>query len=137
MRKEITTTAGYRVEETGKLTRYYSGSTGEGYVYKDEEAFNARVGVVYIPEAAYDDPDRNYVTSDDGEGNLYTYQDLYELMEALFLENDRFELVKDKIALVEQLTAHMFSDLDWVCPETWIQEVDIDEDVEYAIEHQK
>ena len=126
--------AGWKME-TDEST-YYFGEYGkfgcycnDGVVYKNQEAFDTGIGVCYIPEFGFENSDENmgplfefeakaYVASE-LEGNSYvatggyTRADLEELC-----EGTRYN--------VEELFDH----LDWMCPETLIEEWIDDEEAE-------
>jgi hypothetical protein len=64
--KRIEATIGYREEHDNGEVRYYSAYSGNGYCYKDDEAFKTGNGVCYIREAAFidakEDYNRDYLT---------------------------------------------------------------------------
>lgn len=100
----------------------------DGVIYKDEEAFKTGVGVCYIPEYGFENNDENngllfefsakeYIASD-LEGNSYIATEGYTRAD---LEN----LCKDVGYDAEDL----FNHLDWMYPETLIDEwLDDDEE---------
>lgn len=127
--------AGWKME-TGDETIYFGeyGKFGcycnEGVVYKDEIAFRTGNGVCYINEYGFDNEDENgdrlfefpakAAVASELEGNSYTATSGYTRadLEAL-CEGTGYD--------VEDLFDH----LDWMCPETLIDEwLDDDEEQE-------
>ena len=83
--KKIEATIGYREEYDNGEIRYYSDWSGQGYVYKDDLAFQSGEGVCYIREAEFEhakeDYGHDYVTNaqleDEGYG-MHTRKQIIE-----------------------------------------------------------
>lgn len=126
--------AGWKME-TGDETIYFGeyGQFGcycnEGVIYKDENAFKTGNGVCYINEYGFDNEDENgsrlfefsakAAVATELEGNSYTATSGYT-------RADLEALCKDTGYNVEDL----FNHLDWMCPETLIDEW-LDDDEEH------
>ena len=113
--KRVEVDYGAKIEHNGK-TCYQQGWNGEGYVFKDEQAFlNNTDDICYIPEHAFDDAKEVEI-----EGETY-----YEIeRENAYTRKDLEELIKG----VEDYEGNpwdietFFSMLMWEFPETRISE---------------
>lgn len=126
--------AGWKMEADNET--YYFGEYGQfgcycndGVVYKDRQAFETGKGVCYIPEFGFENKDENGSTlfefyakeavASELEGNSYvttegyTRKDLEELCEGTKFDAEDF-----------------FEHLDWMCPETLMDEWLHDEEEE-------
>ena len=87
---------GERVEQENGLVAYDKGFSGEGMIFKDEEAFlHYPDRVCYIPE----------LEDEDEEDSMYTRQDFLDLCNGQ-----------------EELAADCFYCLTWQDPSTWVEE---------------
>lgn len=120
----IQATVGYReVFHNGEVA-YYSGHSNEGYIYKDEDAFNNKNGVCYIPECSFDDTDDNVDCVLATAENSYDYSAIRELVKN-FIAQAEVQTTSDEF--IDYLTADTFESVDWECVETYLNEVDIQE----------
>lgn len=115
--------------EYGKFGCYCN----DGVVYKDENAFKTGVGVCYINEYGFDNEDENggrlfefhakAAVASDLEGNSYTATTGYT-------RADLERLCEGTGYDVEDLFDH----LDWMCPETlideWLEDDELNEEEE-------
>ena len=126
--------AGWKME-TDNETIYFGeyGSFGcycnTGVIYKDQEAFETGKGVCYIPEYGFDNEDDNMsqlfefdakeAVASDLEGNTYVTTDGYsrETLEAL-CRGTGYD------------AEDLFNHLDWMYPETLLDEWQRDEEEE-------
>ena len=112
---KVTVNYGAKIERNGK-TYYQQGSNGEGYVFKDEQAFlNNTDDICYIPEHAFDDAKEVEIEGETyyeiERENAYTRKDLEEVIkEAEDYEDNPWD-VED-----------FFRALMWEFPETLIAE---------------
>ena len=93
--KKIEATIGYRIVCDDGEIRYYSGWSGNGDCYKDDEAFAKSDGVCYIREATfesvYEDTGRDYVTNWDLDGEYADGNTRVQIF------NDASDYFKDEI----------------------------------------
>ena len=118
--------AGWKMETNDET--YYFGEYGNfgclcntGVVYKNQEAFDAGEGVCYIPEYAFDNADENMGSlfefdakervGSDLEGNTYVATEGYT-------REDLEDLCRGTGYHAEDL----FNHLDWMYPETLLEE---------------
>lgn len=125
---------------------FRSGVSEQGYVFKDEYAFNHHNNsVCYIPEASFDNCDGvrydspEEMLEDIRKWRVYTRYSMQRLV-AEFLGKDFLSHADyDKMQrFITHLTCIVFDTLDWQCPETLLNELDIDEIWEdFSIEDDK
>lgn len=84
--KRIEATIGYREEHDNGEVRYFAGQSGNGYCYKDDEAFKSGNGVCYIREATFvdaeDDYHRAYVTLEQIKNDEEDYYTKAQIIDA-------------------------------------------------------
>ena len=134
---------------------YYVGDAygyNDGVVYKSQSAFDEHIGICYIPEHGFFDQvgldenvsdemldwmrnDKDYMSgyvADDGCG--YTRDDLYA---AFFDHIDHDNWYDEQVeeygkpfveAFIDKEIEYIFGELDWQFPETFMQEMDWEED---------
>ena len=102
--------------------------TENGYCYKNSEAFENDIhAICYIPEGnCYDldnDRDNNCDTTDEELKSSYKGYSRATLREVIaeFYDITEEEVVKNDMDL------KVFGVLDWQCPETYLNEVDVEE----------
>lgn len=118
--------AGWKMEMGDEIIYFGEyGSFGcycnDGVIYKDEEAFNTGIGVCYIPEYRFDNTDENMgplfefdakeSVASELEGNSYTATEGYT-------RGDLEALCRGTGCDAQELFEH----LDWMCPETLLDE---------------
>lgn len=96
---------------------------GEGFIFKDEDAFeNDKDAVCYIPEHAFDDVEYVKIDGEDyyREDNLecYTRADLEAMVDEF---NNDHEFEDDEEPLCVE---YFFESLEWCSPETRLLELD-------------
>lgn len=148
--------AGCTVKFPNEETVYYVGDScpplGNGICYKDRKAFDEHVGICYIPEYDFmDEPalDKD-VSSDMREwmeknfswhvaiDNGYTRDGIYaaadEAIDAEWQEQMEKEYGKAFFeGFIDHIAQVIFDTVDWQHPETYAQELDIDEEWEYYL----
>ncbi len=115
---------GNKITRDGK-TYYCQGAIGDGFPFKDEQAFeNNTDDVCYIPENAF--MDLEPALTIDGEnyyevekGDCYTRRDLENLYNE-WLEDNKEGLEEEQ---KEYPLEFVFGELDWVAPETYLAEL--------------
>jgi len=96
---------------------------GQGYGYKDEQAFVEKKGICYIPEHAFSDMDGKSIECDECEVDEekfdegFTYQDFYNLAKEFVEENE----ISDEHS-IETITQNLFDMVDWQYPSTLIDQ---------------
>jgi hypothetical protein len=131
------TPAGFKVYrgESNHIYGYAPTLHGEGLVYKDEKAFMSGRGIAYIQESKFEFNDEHVVEIDghkvllnDDASNLagigYTRADLFEGVEREWKE--LFMLDDEQ---VEHATRVLFSMMDWMCLESYLDEKTRMEDI--------
>jgi len=94
---------------------------GQGYGFKDEQAFVEKKGICYIPEHAFTDIEGKSFDcpecKEDEEkfDDSFTYQDFYDLAKKFKEKND----ISDKHT-VEDIARNLFEMVDWQYPSTLI-----------------
>lgn len=142
--------AGYMVKFPNDDDVYYVGEAcppiGNGFCYKDRAAFKDRQGICYTPEYSFMDEvgiDENvsdemldfmnkngigYVALDNG----YTFYDIEHCVYDWI--GDKLNELNDYIydLFVDYMCEQVFENVDWQCPETYLQELDVIEQWENA-----
>ena len=125
-------------------TRYTSGHTNNGYVFKDfDEIRNKTNNVCYIAECEFDYFDTVLISGRNIKkfiklGGVSTYQsalqDTKYLVESLF---PKFaECHKDLFnEFAEKLTDYILQEIDWQCFSTMLDGIDIDEELDYFLQN--
>jgi len=119
-----------------------------GMIYKNQEAFDEQDGICYVPEAGFMDDEYvpEQVKQLYAEGKLpsklvandsagYTRDDIYAEMSTHigleWLEEMDKEYGKSITeGFIDKETAYVFRELDWQCPSTFMDEMDINADWE-------
>ena len=127
---------GYLVKENGEVYDYEGGQTGEGFVYKDYEAFKTGVGICYISEYELEDLNEELT----GLGARYENSDMtdeeYRDERAEILEHfgetrqSIIDQVRDAFGddymltdeQVEYFANDVFQLADWACIATYLAE---------------
>ena len=131
--KKIETTCGYREEYENGEIRYYSAWSGQGYVYKDDEAFKTGNGVAYIREAEFEhareDYGKDYVTPEQIEKEGYGMHTKAEIIsEARDYFRDEipegYPFTEDFLAFVAQVC---YDIADWQGIDILLDELNWDE----------
>lgn len=117
---ETPVTIGVKVSnaKNGKILYYVGENTDNGYVYKDDEAFESGKGICYIPEAellAYEENIKNGYALTDEEFGYF----LDKLNSELSYTRD--EIISLCAGSVE-LAKDMYYNADWAHIETYINE---------------
>lgn len=126
--------AGWKMEMDDEVI--YFGEYGQfgcycndGVVYKDRQAFDSGKGVCYIPEYGFDNDDENSGPLFEFSAKEYVASELeensYTAMEG-YTRADLEALCKDTNFDAEDFFEH----LDWMCPETLMNEWLDDEEEE-------
>lgn len=128
---------------------YEAESTFNGMCYKNEEAFVSGKGVCYIPECVFGTfPYDEYLDADwririeesevqkrIEEGSFYTKETIIHSVKS-YLESYGMEEAVQCTPFVESIAVDAFGIIDWQCPESYIGEIDIEEEWEYFQEEQ-
>ncbi len=150
-------TAGYRITLPNDKSTYYVGAFYEqGVVYKDREAFKTGNGICYIPECGFFDdlgwdeniPDGFEKLLRDNDMSEYVFCD-YELNDGAYTRADIERAIRTEIdgydfsdifdhdtiqKFVQKLTIDVFENVDWQCPETYLSEIDMEEEFGFFVE---
>lgn len=116
-------------------------STFNGMCYKNEEAFNSGVGVCYIPECVFNTfPFGEYTNAcweiriDEKDIQKHIYNGAFETKETIIqsaksiLESYGMDDAAQCTPFVEQIAHDAFCIVDWQCIETYILEIDMEEE---------
>ena len=115
--KKIEVDCGYRIEDdNGNIIRYNGGSTWQGWVYKDHDAFESGKGVCYIPE--YDLQDYEKELKGLTEEEIVDY---HKGENSFFYTRQNF---LDMCDCNEDLAREVFYAVDWQSPETYLNELE-------------
>lgn len=134
--KKIEVTIGYREEYDNGEVHYYCDWSGQGYVYKDVDAFEKKEGVAYIREATFEhakeDYDRDYVTIDqlEKEGDNYDYATMMKEVKWYFKGNENVDGKPWEDKFYENVLATVFDTVDWQGIDILLDEFDWDADIE-------
>ena len=105
--KRIESTIGYRVIDNEGFVTYHTDFTKNGYVYKDDDAFESGNGICYIPENGFY---AGVATEEDG----YTKEDIFDLIN----EYSEKEYSDDEL---KDVAKALYYDMDWANPMTYIE----------------
>lgn len=137
---------GYLVLRDGKPYNYEGDNTGEGFVYKDIEAFRTGEGICYISEYGLEELDENIADLEARYGNSDMTDEEYFAERAEILANcgetrqtiiDQVrEAFGDDYLMTDEQVAYFAEDVfqlaDWAYISTYLQEnFDIDDCIEY------
>lgn len=117
--KRIEKICGYvLMDESGKIVGYEAADSGEGMMFKDN---NEGDNVVYIPEHAEWDNEWRLPATEDFYDDAYTFEALVNVVLEVF---DFYNLTWEQ---AEYLAEIMFDNLCWMYPETYLDDLDIEE----------
>ena len=120
MRKEQVYPAGFKVyDDNNNLIGYGGEHNGDGYIYKNEDAFaNNPDEVCYIPEAGFGyDTYKEFISLDEAEKLGETRNTITEQISNGYKED--YMLTDEQ---VDCCTKSVFHDLDWSCVSSYITE---------------
>ena len=120
MRKEEVYPCGYKVyDDNNNLIGYGGEHNGDGYIYKNEDAFvNNPDEVCYIPEAGFGyDAYKEFISLDEAEKLGETRNTIAEQIAADYKEE--YMLTDEQL---DCCTKCVFHDLEWPCVLTYITE---------------
>lgn len=135
--KKIEVEIGYREEYDNGEVRYYCDWSGQGYVYKDVDAFEKKEGVAYIREATFEhakeDYDRDYVTIDqlEKEGDNYDYATMMKEVKWYFKGNENVDGKPWADKFYGNVLATVFDIVDWQGVDILLDELDWDTDIDH------
>ena len=118
--------------ENGKIIGYETGETDEGFVFKDIDAFINGTGVCYISEGEFEEFMEDLQKLKDSYGMDYIKDPNYRVDAQHLLDNVGWTREK-LISLVggpgfEELALDVLKAVNWQSPETYFNEIDIDEE---------
>lgn len=135
---ETPVTIGVKVSlaKNGKVLYYVGESTDNGYVYKDDEAFESGNGICYIPEWELLEYEENLKN-----GYTLTDEEFESFIDKL---NSELSYTRDEIlnlcAGSEELAKDMYYNADWAHIETyineWVENTDADS-IDFLTDKQK
>lgn len=130
------------VVEGGVL--YTPDYTEQGYVFKDLNAIKKKEGICYIAESGFSDSeDRTLLLTPDNtwehinSGAVVTYESATKQVKDFINEcfpkfrasdNDLFH------EFVEKITDYILQEVDWCCFGTWLNDMDLDEELDYFLQ---
>lgn len=123
---------------------YTPAATDNGYVFKDFNAIKIREGICYIAECGFEDNDGTLILTPDNtwkyiyEGAVVTYDsaekqvtDLVRSQFPQFAAIANFDLWHK---FVEKITNYILQEVDWCCFSTWLNDMDLEEELQYFLE---
>lgn len=135
---------GYMLKDKTGVTYYHGGSTDNGVVYKDYEAFKTGVGICYISEYGLEDLEEKLGELDQRKQFLSGEEYLAERAEILEhcgeTRQSIIEQVRDAFGddymltdeQVEYFASDVFQLADWACIATYLAEnFDLDDLIEF------
>lgn len=99
-----------------KVEDYPFESTVNGMCFKDHNAFNAKTGVCYIPELAYE------------EDGIYDPDCVYDYDDFVRIARECIEGIREKD--VEDYAGMLFEQVDWQAPESLAYETNYEDERE-------
>ena len=119
MRKEEVYPAGFKVyDDNGKLIGYECDSCGEGFVYKNEDAFlNHPDEICYIAEHAFDDIEGDYMTVEEAKTEGETHKTIVE--QCMDMWGEDYMLTDEQ---AEYFARDVFGLAEWACIATYLTE---------------
>lgn len=112
---------------------YYGDYNGEGYIFKDEDAFrNRKDEICYIAEAGFCDNDplsEDEAKAEIEKGGAETYNSMFEFAKSALQDEFGAERITDEF--VANCIEYMFLELQWTCFSTFMEEIDFAEDLEH------
>lgn len=129
MRKEEVYPAGFKVyDDNGNLIGYECDSCGEGFVYKNEEAFRDHPDeICYIPEHAFDDIEGEYMTIEEAKVGGETHKTIVE--QVLDEWGEEYMLTDEQ---AEYMAKDIFGIAEWAYISTYLAEdFEIEDCIDY------
>jgi hypothetical protein len=128
MRKEEVFPCGYKVyDDNNTLVGYEGDHNGEGFIYKDEDAFRDHPDeICYIPEHAFDDIEGEYMTIEEAKTGGETHKTIAQQVRDEWAED--YMLTDEQ---VEYVTKDIFGIAEWAYISTYLAE---DFEIEDCIE---
>lgn len=129
MRKEEVYPAGFKVyDDNRNLIGYECDRCGEGFVYKDEDAFlNHPDEICYIAEHAFDDIEGDYMTVEEAKAKGETHKTIVE--QCMDTWGEDYMLTDEQ---AEYFATDVFGLAEWACIATYLAEnYDLDDCIEY------
>lgn len=119
MRKEEVYPAGFKVyDDNNNLIGYEPDSCGEGFVYKDEDAFlNHPDEICYIAEHAFDDIEGDYMTVEEAKTEGETHKTIVE--QCMDMWGEDYMLTDEQ---AEYFARDVFGLAEWACIQTYLTE---------------
>jgi hypothetical protein len=119
MRKEEVFPAGFKVyDDNGNLIGYEYGNCGEGFVYKNEDAFlNHPDEICYIAEHAFDDIEGDYMTVEEAKTEGETHKTIAE--QCMDMWGEDYMLTDEQ---AEYFARDVFGLAEWACIQTYLVE---------------
>ena len=135
---------GYMLKDKTGVTYYHGGSTDNGVVYKDYEAFKSGVGICYISEYGLEDLEEKLGELDQRKQFLSGEEYLAERAEILEHCGETRQSIIDQVRdafgndymltdeQVEYFASDVFQLADWACIATYLAEnFDLDDLIEF------
>ena len=135
---------GYMLKDKTGVTYYHGGSTDNGVVYKDYEAFKTGVGICYISEYGLEDLEEKLGELDQRKQFLSGEEYLAERAEILEHCGETRQSIIDQVRdafgndymltdeQVEYFASDVFQLADWACIATYLAEnFDLDDLIEF------
>lgn len=119
MRKEKVFPAGFKVyDDNGNLVGYESDNCGEGFVYKNEDAFlNHPDEICYIAEHGFDDIEGEYMTVEEAKTEGETHKTIVE--QCIDIWGEDYMLTDEQ---AEYFARDVFGLAEWACIQTYLVE---------------
>ena len=119
MRKEEVFPAGFKVyDDNNNLIGYEPDNCGEGFVYKDEDAFlNHPDEICYIAEHAFDDIEGDYMTVEEAKTEGETHKTIVE--QCMDMWGEDYMLTDEQ---AEYFATDVFGLAEWACIQTYLTE---------------
>lgn len=125
--------------------KYTADHTEQGYVFKDLNAIKKKKGICYIAECGFSDNEEGtlLLTPDNTweyiyAGAVVTYrsalrqvEDLFHSLFPKFPSIDKFDLYTE---FVGKITDYILQEVDWQCFSTMLNEMDLEEELEYFLQ---
>ena len=119
MKKEEVYPAGFKVyDDNNNLIGYEPDSCGEGFVYKDEDAFlNHPDEICYIAEHAFDDIEGDYMTVEEAKTEGETHKTI--VGQCMDMWGEDYMLTDEQ---AEYFARDVFGLAEWACIQTYLVE---------------
>ena len=125
--------------------KYTPDCTEQGYVFKDYNAIKKKEGICYIAECGFDDGDLILTPDNTWKeieyGAVVTYESARLQVEDLV--NDCFPKFRAIVTkpnndlyyeFIEKITDYILEEVDWQCFSTMLNEMDLDEEMDYFLQ---